>query len=102
MPTTVLRRTAKDTLPTYDGELENQDITGFTIVLNVQRPDGTTFVKTANLFDPTNGKFEFGPFLATDFATPGDYPADINITDTIGDDETFGDYVIDVEAKKIP
>ncbi len=98
MAETVLDRVQNDTLPSYDGELEGQDITGYTIKLNMRKPDGTSNTKTATFTDASKGQFTFD-FVATDFDLVGDYDAQIEVTDGGGDKETFSSIVIQVEAE---
>jgi len=96
MAVIVLKRTTGDSLPSYDITVQNTDITGFTIIMNFQKPDGTTtFSRTATIIDGPNGLARF-TFLTSNFDADGNYAAEIEITDTSGDNETFGPIVVKV------
>ena len=57
--------TAGDTLPEIVLTLDEFDLTGYTVQLELRRPDESLLVKTASIFDPLQGKFKF-EFVATD------------------------------------
>jgi hypothetical protein len=98
MAETVLDRIQGDSLPSYDGELVATDITGYTINLNIRKPDGSVIVVAATFIDAPNGIFTF-IFSTSTFDLAGDYDAEIEVIDLSADKETFGDIVIQVAAE---
>ena len=99
MAVTILKRTVGDILPSYDVTVTGTDITGFTIQMHVQKPDGTTvFTRTAVIVDGPNGLARF-TFTASNFDVNGNYKAEIEITDIGSNNETFGDIVIKVRPQ---
>ena len=99
MAITLLNRTVGDTLPSYDVTVNATDITGFTIQMHVQKPNGTTvFSRTAIIVDGPNGLARF-VFITGNFDVSGNYKAEIEITDAGSDNETFGNIVIKVRPQ---
>lgn len=94
-----------DLLPFLEVEWEDQDVTGFNILLHVRKPNGTTFTRTAvidetNAGEPRGGSafFHF-EWLAGDL-DPGDSQAEVEAFNTAGKNETFQGFILRV-AKDI-
>ena len=92
-----------DLLPWIDVEWENEDITGFTILLHVRKPNGTRFSKPAVIDDANVGgaasAFFHFEWAAGDLCA-GDSSAEIEIFDTLGRNETIQELILSV-AKEI-
>lgn len=75
------------------------DITGYTITLRVDSPNGLV-TKAAILTDPTNGIFRFGdPWVSTDLVEGYAQVAEIEFIDTGAVKFTAPKFLIDVERR---
>jgi hypothetical protein len=72
------------------------DITGWTIVANIRKPDASLLTKTATITDGGEGDFEFQ--FATSDLVAGWQPMQIVFTDTSADVFTIGHMVLSVQG----
>ena len=91
------RYTEGDTLPELGGFLSNTDLTGYTVTLNMDRPDGTVLSRPATLTDPANGLFKID-WAATDLIAGTCQLTTLRFTSPSGEVETERFYV-DVARK---
>lgn len=99
MQTLGRRFTEDDTLPEIGGELVGQDLTGWSIVLKIKRPDDL-LVKDATIDTPTSGQFRF-PWMAGDLVAGNGQEAVIVITNEDGQVVSSDNFLINVKAKLV-
>jgi hypothetical protein len=75
----------------------DQDLTGFTLELRLERPSGV-LVKTATAVDLTIGRFKF-LWAAADFEAGFGQLAQIEVTDTGGLPLTIAEFLFDVRER---
>ena len=88
-----------DLLPYLYIELELEDITGWTITLNVSRPDGTRIQRTAIVVAPNVGGLGNAEFYfdwAVGDLMQGENHAEVELFNTLGENQTFKGIIIRV------
>lgn len=93
-PTLQILYTEGDRLPEWFGVIEDIDLTGYTVKLNISRPSGV-LTKTASLVDATNGQFKFS-FDAGDLEDGVGQECLLRVIDASGRSETLARWRIDV------
>lgn len=93
--------TANDTLPEIAGVLRNVDITGYTINLNLKRPDGTEIQRAGTIVDAPNGTFKF-VWQTGDLVAGCGQLVQIEIIDTGGNVLTAPEFLLDVVQEITP
>lgn len=98
---TIFQFVENDLLPFLDLEWAQEDITGYTIQLHVQQPDGTTFsidatVEDANVGGSGTALFHFE--WAAGNLVAGDSSAHVQVTDGGGLIETVARLILRVAA----
>lgn len=87
-----------DELPEITGVLEDFDLTGSTVQMNLQRP-ADVLIKAAAFVDPPNGVFKFA-WISTDLVAGLGQLAVIRIFDPSAKSETLAIFQLDV--RRIP
>lgn len=88
--------TEGDQLPKVTGFLEETDLTGYTVTLRLEQPDGTLVEKVATITDAPSGMFEFG-WDATDLVAGLGQSAEVEFKDAATLQLTSHRFLIDVE-----
>jgi len=100
-PRAVLNFVENNLLPNISVEWKDQDITGYTILLHVRKPNGLKFTKTAVIDDANTGNvsgiamFHF-EWSAGDLVA-GKSDAEIEVFDVSSKNETFKGLILDVD-----
>lgn len=98
LPEVIDTYTEGDTLPiftrTYEG---GEDITGWTITLQMRREDETLLTKTATITDGVAGEYQF-TFAAADLIEGERQPAEIVLDDGAGGIQTQSNLFFTVRA----
>lgn len=99
-PTLQIALTDGDRLPELVGVLEDVDLTGFTIKMNVTRPSGV-LTKTATILDAAQGQFKFA-WDVGDLEQGFGQPAVVRAIDSSGKAETIARFRLDVKKDPEP
>lgn len=86
-----------DLLPWISVEWSDQDMTGYSAVLRVQKPTGECFARAAVFDNAGVGRFHF-EWLAGDLVS-GTSKAEIEITDPFARNETWPQFLIEVKEQ---
>jgi len=96
-----------DQLPELDGSLASTDLTTFTIEFTLDRPDGSTILKstatsgvTFLAFSGGNSTFKI-TWLPTDLQAGYGQEAQLRFIDSSGKAQTVKNFLLDVKPKKV-